>query len=155
MVNIHLRAASIQDLAILLEFEQNVIAAERPFNDAIKLTPTSYYDLNELIQDDKSNLLVVESKGDIIGSGYAQIRSSKISLKHEQHAYLGFMYVDSQHRGLGINKLIMDSLIQWSKAQGITDLYLDVYEGNDAAIRAYEKVGFSKSLVEMKLSLNN
>jgi GNAT superfamily N-acetyltransferase len=63
------------------------------------------------------------------------------------------MYVEPDYRGLGINKLIIDNLIDWSKQQGIFDLYLDVYDGNDTAIRAYEKVGFSKSLVEMKINL--
>ena len=37
--------------------------------------------------------------------------------------------------------------------QGVPDLYLDVYDGNDAAIRAYKKIGFSKSLIEMKINL--
>lgn len=63
------------------------------------------------------------------------------------------MYVEPEYRGLGINKLVMENLIEWSKEQGVLDFYLDVYDGNDAAIRAYEKVGFSKSLVEMKINL--
>ena len=91
--------------------------------------------------------------GQIIGTGYAKIRASKKSLKHTKHSYLGFMYVAPTHRGLGINKLIMDRLIDWSKKEGIHDFYLDVYAENDSAIKAYEKVGFVKSVVEMKINL--
>jgi GNAT superfamily N-acetyltransferase len=63
------------------------------------------------------------------------------------------MYVEPEYRGFGINKLIIENLIDWSKEQGVFDLYLDVYDGNHAAIRAYEKVGFIKSLVEMKINI--
>jgi len=151
--NLIIRKASSKDQLALLNLEQKVIEAERPFNNTIKLENAIYYDLNNLVTDDASHLMVVELKGQIIGSGYAQIRESKKSLKHTKHAYLGFMYVEPDYRGLGINKLIMEILIDWSKQQGIFDLYLDVYDGNDAAIRAYEKVGFVKSLVEMKINI--
>ena len=153
MKNLIIRKALSKDQSALLNLEQKVIEAERPFNNTIKSENAIYYDLNNLVADDASYLIVAELKGKIIGTGYAQIRESKKSLKHSKHAYLGFMYVEPDYRGLGINKLIIDNLIDWSKQQGIFDLYLDVYDGNDAAIRAYEKVGFSKSLVEMKINL--
>ena len=147
------RKAKLEDQAYLRILEQKVVEAERPFNDSIKLEGAIYYDLEQLINDDSSYLLVAEDNNRIIGTGYAQIRDSKKSLKHQKHSYLGFMFVEPDYRGLGINKLIMDNLMEWSKAQGILDFYLDVYDGNDAAIRAYEKVGFTKSLIEMKINL--
>ena len=49
----------------------------------------------------------------------------------------------------------MTRLINWSKTKGIVDFYLDVYDDNDAAIRAYGKAGFTKSLVEMKLNISD
>ena len=153
MEKFNLRKASPSDQPILLEFEQMVLAAERPFNSLIKLTGASYYDLTELLTSDNSHLLVAEVEGVIVGSGYAQIRTSKQSLTHDVHCYLGFMYVVPEFRRHGVNLRIVESLIQWSKSQGITDCYLDVYAENKAAIRAYQKGGFVKSMVEMKLSL--
>jgi len=154
MKNIQLRKAIFTDLEILLAFEQNVLEAERPFNSSIKPLDASYYDLKAMIDDEKTLLLVAENDNEIIGSGYAQIRPSKTSsLIHQVHSYLGFMYVDPEYRGLGINKMIIDKLIEWTKGKGIYDVYLDVYDDNEAAVRAYEKVGFTKSLVEMKLNL--
>jgi len=149
-----IRKALLTDHANLLLLEQAVVEAERPFNATIKSKDAIYYDLKNLLTDKASNLIVVELKSKIVGTGYAQIRTSKKSLKHVKHSYLGFMYVAPEYRGLGINKLIMENLIKWSKEQGISDLYLDVYHGNDSAIKAYEKVGFVKSLVEMKINLD-
>ena len=154
MKNLILRKATSKDQSNLLNLEQKVVEAERPFNHTIKPGIAIYYDLNNLLLGDTSQLIVAEFNGEIIGTGYAQIRESKKSLKHAKHSYLGFMYVASEYRGLGINKLIMDNLINWSKEQGIFDLYLDVYDENEAAIKAYEKVGFVKSLVEMKINLD-
>jgi ribosomal protein S18 acetylase RimI-like enzyme len=154
MKDLTIRKATIDDLAALLELEQGIIAAERPFNGTIKNSDCTYYNLNNFIFDDDAYLLVAVINNKIIASGYAQLRISRVSLKHDHHAYLGFMYVAEKYRGMGINKQLTDRLIKWSKGRGLTDFYLDVYIENVAAIRAYEKAGFSKSMLEMKLNLN-
>ena len=149
---LNFREANQNDLQQLLELEQCVITAERPFNSSIKSGRTRYYDLQSLISSSNTHLLVVEYSGRIIGTGYAQIRESKSSLDHDKHSYLGFMYVTPEHRGKGINQQIVDGLIVWSKRKGVDDVYLDVYSQNRQAIRAYEKSGFEPCLVEMKLA---
>ena len=147
------RKADINDLDALLLIEQKVVDAERPFNPSIKQKKAVYYDIKKLISDPLSLLIIAEDHNNIIVSGYAQIRQSSTSLEHNTHAYLGFMYVDPNYRGQGVNKAIMDRLLLWSKQQGISDCYLDVYALNAAAIRAYEKMGFASSKIEMKLAL--
>ena len=155
MKNVIIRRASREDLRALQKLEQQIISAERPFNDSIRPDNAVYYDLDNLLTDDVSVLMVADLAGQIIATGYAQIRESKSSLKHNKHAYLGFMFVAAEFRGLGINKLIIETLIDWSKKQGVVDIYLDVYDANHAAIRAYQKVGFAKSKIEMKLNITN
>ena len=152
MEDINFRKASMNDKPILLEFEQEVLQAERPYNSSIKLVDAYYYDMDDLLSSKKTHLLVAENKDRVVGSGYAQIRTSKQSLLHEAHCYLGFMYVVPEYRGRGGNKSILERLIQWSKNQGVSDCYLDVYSANEAAIRAYEKAGFVGSMIEMKLN---
>lgn len=148
-----LRLAQPDDLPILLEFEQGVIAEERPCNDSIRPTNVKYYDLDDLIANPESSLQVVEHAGRVVGCGYAKLRPSEPAFVHDKHAYLGFMYVEPGSRGQGVNRMIIESLISWGKDKGVNDFYLDVYVGNRAAIRAYEKVGFIPELIEMKLNL--
>ena len=148
-----IREAIAEDIEQLLALEQCVIEYERPFNPSLKPLNATYYDLPDLISDDDSYLLLVEDDGQIQGTGYAQIRQSKKSLVHSEHAYLGFMYVSPEYRGRGINQKIIDQLIAWSSAKGINDHYLEVYSQNESAIAAYRKAGFSPCLMEMKLSL--
>ena len=153
VLNLIIREANLDDISTLLELEQCVIEAEKPFNASIKTEKTHYYDLDDLITSKDSCLIVVEDSSDIIATGYAQIRESKVALNHEKHSYLGFMFVSPEHRGKAINQKVMNHLVEWSKGRGITDFYLDVYSQNESAIKAYQKAGFEPCLVEMKLCI--
>ena len=146
-----LRAATLDDIEALLVLEQGVIEAERPFNAAIKAEGATYYDLHTLINEPHHNVIVAELEGRIIASGYVSIRDSRACFSHTRHGYLGFMYVNPDYRGQGINKRIMDNLLSWAKDQGVEAFYLDVYAENQAAIKAYEKLGFKSSKIEMQL----
>jgi len=150
METITIRTATIKDLDTLLRFEQGVVKAERPFDVTIKDGHVNYYDIVHLIEAPHIEIVVAESGDEIIGCGYARIEDGRIYLKHKQHAYLGFMYVDPAHRGKGVNKLVIDALTKWAISQNMTELLLDVYDENTPAVRAYEKVGFAKHLVQMR-----
>lgn len=153
MPAINIRPASLADLGTLLAFEQDLIATERPFDPTLKNTPTNYYDIKSMINAADIQLLVAESGGEVIGCGYSRIETAKPYLQHVQHAYLGFMYVRPAHRGQGVNRMIIDALKQWSLTKGITELRLDVYYNNTAAIQAYEKSGFARHMTEMRMPL--
>ncbi|NSY33636.1 GNAT family N-acetyltransferase [Pseudoalteromonas sp. JC28] len=148
-----IRPATINDLTTLLGLEQQVIEAERPYNSTIKSQDAKYYDFEKLLTCSNTLVVVGEVSEQIVATGYVQIRASKQQLQHTQHGYLGFMYVAPEHRGKGLNQAIMEHLIAWCKTQNINDFYLDVYSSNAAAIRAYEKAGFTPCLLEMKLHL--
>lgn len=150
MEQIIIRKAALSDLDILLQFEQGVVEAERPFNPVLKESGVHYYNINELITADHIELLVALSGTEVIGCGYARIESAKPFLKYECYAYLGFMYVVPEHRGRGVNKAILQELTAWSKAKGITELRLDVYSENIIAVNAYEKAGFKKLHIQMR-----
>jgi RimJ/RimL family protein N-acetyltransferase len=151
---ITIRPATTADLPTLLRFEQGVISAERPMDPTIQEGPIHYYDLDKMLASSHIHLVVAETAdGTLIGSGYARIDPSRHYLKHTHHAYCGFMYVDPAFRGQGINQLIIDSLKTWAKSKNLTELRLDVYTTNDAAIRAYEKAGFSPYLINMRMGI--
>ena len=153
MSHITVRQARIEDLNTLYRFEQGIITAERPYNETLKSGHINYYDLKEMLYLPYVHVVVALDGDRIIGSGYARIESAKPYLQHESHSYLGFMYVEPEYRGKGINNLIIDALKQSSVSGNIFELRLHVYNDNDAAIRAYEKAGFEKHLLEMRIGL--
>lgn len=63
------------------------------------------------------------------------------------------MYVAPEHRGKGVNKRIIEALERWTASQGVTEMRLEVYTNNPSAIRAYEKCGYSRYLLDMQKSL--
>lgn len=149
-----IREATTADMDQLLALEQEVVAAERPFNPSIRDSGAHYYDLERLIADPGTHLLVGEVDGRVVATGYAELRASEPAFTHTRHAYLGFMCVAPGFRGRGINERIMRALIDWGRGRGIRNFYLDVYVANEAAIRAYEKCGFKGSTLAMKLDLD-
>ena len=155
MDDITIRKASMNDLIQLLVFEQDLIKTERPFDSTLKPDPINYYDLKSLLTSPLAEVVVAETDNKIIASGYARIDKSKPFLKHSHHAYLGFMYVVPEYRGQGINKRIVDALKDWAASQNITEFSLEVYYDNISAIKAYEKIGFSKYILEMRFNLDD
>jgi ribosomal protein S18 acetylase RimI-like enzyme len=149
-----IRKATIEDLPVLLQFEQGIITTERPFDSTLKPDPISYYDLEAFIASAEVQVLVAEIDGDIAGGGYARIkRNPDTYYDFEKYAYLGFMYVLPAHRGKGINQAIIEELKKWVAEQGLVEIRLEVYNDNTGAIKAYEKAGFEKRMIEMRIRL--
>lgn len=149
-----IRLAKIEELETLLEFEQGIVIAERPMNPTLKDGEIHYYDLAKLVESELSDVFVAELNGEIIASGYALEKKAKDYLKHEKYAHLGFMYVKPEHRGKGVNQLILDALLAWARERNLTEIRLEVYSENTSAIRAYEKAGFAPHLLEMRMEID-
>jgi GNAT superfamily N-acetyltransferase len=151
MNDIRIRRARPEDLEVLLGFEQELIKAERPMDPTIRKGKVCYYDLEEMLGASDVALMVAEAGGRVVGSGYARPKPARSYLDHEYYAYLGFMYTVPEFRGKGVNRKILTALREWSLDKGFRELRLTVYETNSQAIRAYEKAGFQKHIVEMRL----
>ncbi|MBP9108396.1 MAG: GNAT family N-acetyltransferase [Pyrinomonadaceae bacterium] len=152
MGEITVRVADTTDLPTLLSFEEDVIEAERPF-DVTLGDDIRYYDMDAMLTMPNVRLVVAVLDGEVIGSGYARIEEAKPYLKHDRHSYMGFMYTVPEHRGKGVNWKIIEALEEWSRSQGVTEMRLEVYVDNLAAIRAYEKVGFAGYGLKMRKGL--
>lgn len=152
MADITIRSARADDLPKLLEFEQGIILAERPYDETLKPDPISYYDVSAMISSSDAEVAVAERNGALIGSGYAQKRASRPYVSPAFHAYIGFLYVVPEARGQGINKQVLDHLFDWARANELPEIHLTVYPENASAIRAYEKTGFEPYILEMRMN---
>ena len=150
---LRIRQATLNDLEILLQFEQLLIDYERNLTSHIKDGRINYYDIESFIKKPDATVIVAETNGEIIGSGYALISSNKTYKTPDKYVYLGFMYVKEEHRGKGVNKRIMNELIEWGKKSGYHIFKLDVYSNNSSAINAYQKAGFKGEELNMILNL--
>ncbi|MDP5231474.1 MAG: GNAT family N-acetyltransferase [Cellulophaga sp.] len=151
MNNIIIREANSNDLSVLLQFEQGIIKAERPFDATLAADPISYYDIKKLLSDSSSKVVVAVIDDKIVGSGFGIILKAKDYLAHKKYVNLHFMFTEPEYRGRGINTLIINDLKEWAFALKIFEIRLTVYQDNSSAMKAYEKVGFKKHIIEMRL----
>jgi ribosomal protein S18 acetylase RimI-like enzyme len=154
MLDVVVRKATAEDLGTLNRFQQGVVDAERRFDSTIKEDPVQYYDIARMLTSDETHFVVAEVGSGVVGCGYARIEAAKHYVKHARQAYLGLMYVDPAYRGQSVVLSIIDALKQWALARGVLEARLEVYRDNAAAIKAYEKAGFSQFAIEMRLDLN-
>lgn len=153
MNEINIRSASLDDLPILYEFEQGIVEAERPFDPTIKSGQVNYYDIMAMILSKDTEVVAAIDGNELVGSGYLDIKKSKPFLKHEYFGYIGFMYVKHEYRGKGVGQKIIENLKSWAKSRNLNEIRLDVYDDNHRAVGAYEKAGFKKHLVEMRMEI--
>lgn len=149
-----IRQAQEDEISLLIEFEQGIVEAERSFDNTLKDGTVHYYDLLELIKSSEAEVLVAVKDDQLVGSGYAKLLDAKPYQKYEKYAYLGFMYVKPAYRGQGINKLILQKLINWAKNRNISEVRLQVYDENTIAKNAYQKIGFKPNLLEMRMVID-
>ncbi|MEM7185801.1 MAG: GNAT family N-acetyltransferase, partial [Bacteroidota bacterium] len=71
------RTASLDDLPVLLEFEQGLIDAERPMDPHIQSGNISYYSIEGFIRSNNSEVIVATLNDEIVASGYARILDDK------------------------------------------------------------------------------
>ena len=145
-----IRIATLDDLDILNDFLQKLIQVERPMDVSLEqVKHITYYDISEFIKSKNSKLFVATINDEIVGSGYGLIKQNKNYFTHKEYGYVGFMFVKENHRGKGISKLLLNEIFRWFKTKNIIETRLQVYQENPSAIKAYEKVGFKKNLIEM------
>ncbi len=153
MDNIKIREANESDLTVLIEFEQEIIKAERAFDNSLKEGEIHYYNFQNLIASPKVKVLVAEIEDEIVGSGYAEIKDAELYLKQREYAYLGLMYVKPKYRGKGINQQVLQSLKKWIIEKNVTEIRLIVYDANTLAKNAFQKEGFKAHVLEMRMGI--
>ena len=154
MTQITTRAATIDDVPILRQFEQGIVAAERPFDPTLRDGELQYHDIPRIIASSDAELIVALADGTIVGCGYGQIRDAETYLRHSKFCYVGLVFVLPEFRGMGVNKMILEALKAWSRKQNIFEMRLEVYDNNVRARRAYIKEGFVPHMLVMRTDLS-
>ncbi len=149
-MKLKIREATLNDLDVLLNFEQQLINVERPMDSSLEQKKRiNYFDIPEFITSDTAELYVAIVDNEIIGCGYGLINQNKSKFTQKKHGYIGFIFVKEEYRGKGVNKYIFEAIFDWFKTRGIIEVRLSVYEQNLRAIKAYQKLGFETNLVQM------
>jgi len=146
------RLASHEDLpSIVRMLAEDELGSERErFEDPL---PDAYYKAFEQIaQDSHHELIVAEMDGDVVGTLHLIFLPS-ISFQGGLRAQVESVRVDGKLRGQGIGSEMMKWAVERAKGQNAHLVQLTTHRSRENAHRFYERLGFSKSHVGMKLSL--
>ena len=119
---------------------------------AIKYTEK---ELEALLADENFPIFVAEAENQVLGYCFCQIRDYRGStvLTDRKEIYIDDLCVEEALRGRGIAKALYGHVTDWAKETGCTYITLNVWQGNDNAMRFYEKMGMQRRSITMETKL--
>ena len=154
-----IRRAEQRDVpGILYLLEQVDMVHHRIRPDLFKGPAVKYgpKELSDLLSDDESPVFVcVNALDQVLGHCFCCMQ------RHEAHAiltdvktlYIDDLCVDEAFRGRHIGKALYDFVIEYAKAHGCYNVTLNVWAGNDDALRFYQRQGMKPQKFGMEIIL--
>ena len=120
--------------------------------NAIKYTPAQ---LEELLMDETSPIFIYDLEGFVAGYCFCQIRTYEGStvLTDRKELYIDDLCVDENRRGQHIGSALYDYAVAYAKEIGCAFLTLNVWCGNEGAMRFYENAGLKPRNITMEKKL--
>ncbi len=119
---------------------------------AIKYTQQ---ELEALLHDARSPIFIAEEDGAVRGYCFCQIRSFRDStvLTDRTEIYIDDLCVEEGCRGQGIARALYRHVRAWARDLGCGFITLNVWCGNDGAMKFYEKMGMTSRSITMEEKL--
>ena len=152
-----IRLATTNDIPRLLELlhQVNMVHYERR-PDIFKPHTTKYNaeQLQDLLTQPDKAIFVYEDES-VQGYAFVQMEDvhDDILLQDMRTLYIDDICVDEQARGKHVGKQLFDHVRAYAEKLGCGAITLNVWEGNDAAMAFYRKLGMSvrKTCMEMMI----
>ena len=111
--------------------------------------------LEALLPDENKPIFVADDGGFVAGYCFCQIRQYHGStvLTDRKELYIDDLCVDENRRGQHIGSALYDHTVAYAKDIGCTFLTLNVWCGNDGAMKFYENAGLTPRSIMMETKL--
>ena len=121
-------------------------------DQAIKYTPEQ---LEELLRDETKPIFIYDLDGSVAGYCFCQIKSYENStvLTDRKELYIHDLCVDENRRGQHIGSALYDYAVAFAKEIGCDFLTLNVWCGNEGAMKFYEAMGMTPRNIHMETKL--
>lgn len=119
---------------------------------AIKYTEKN---LEELLRDETKPIFVAVEGENVLGYCFCVIEDSRGStvLTDRVEIYIDDLCVEETCRGQGVAKALYEHTCAWAKDLGCAFVTLNVWCGNDGAMKFYEKMGLTPRKIFMEVKL--
>ena len=152
-----IRFAQEKDIPALIDLLQQVGQVHHDIRPDIFQPACQKYDeaaLAELLQDESRPIFVAEDTR-VLGYCFCVLRSfeGESVMTDRCELYIDDLCVDENCRGRGIAKALLAYVTDYAKSVGCTFVTLNVWNGNDNAMKFYEKAGMTPRSVTMEMKL--
>ena len=150
--NLQFRLATRGDLPAIVHMlaEDDLGAQRERFKTPL---PQAYYEAFEAIEVNPNHeLIVAEAEGEVIGTLHLMFLPS-ISYQGGMRAQVESVRVAGSLRGQGIGAEMMTWTLERARQRGCHLMQLTSHKSREDAHRFYERLGFTKSHIGMKINL--
>ena len=152
------RKACKNDIGSIIELLHQVDMVhhvKRP--DLFKPNTTKYneQELEELLSDDSKPIFVYDDGGVVLGHAFClitEVRNHQL-LQDIKTLYIDDICVDEKARGRHIGKALYEYVRDYARSIGCYNVTLNVWEGNDPALRFYQNMGMQVQKTGMETIL--
>ena len=153
-----IRIAKKEDIPGILELLRQVGQVHHDIRPDIFPAGTLKYDaaaLEALLQDESRPIFIADADCQVAGYCFCVhkvIENTALSVGR-QELYIDDLCVDENRRRMGIAKALYDHTLAYAKRSGCNTVTLNVWCGNDGAMRFYENMGMRPRNIMMEIPL--
>ena len=154
-----IRKAKEKDIPRILELLSQVLEIHASIRPDIFIPGTTKYTNEELVGIPRSEntpvYVAVDENDETIGYAFCVLKQQPFSNNMVQFSsfFIDDLCVDEKYRGKKIGETLFQYVKQEAKRLGCYEITLNVWEGNDAAKRFYEKMKMKVKESQMELIL--
>ena len=154
----NIRFASAGDIPGMIALLQQVGQVHHEIRPDLFRAGAQKYDeaaLAALLKDPTRPILIAEQDGNVAGYAFCvfqKVQNDNV-LCDRKVLYIDDLCVDEAHRGRGIASALYDRVCAFARESGCQAVTLNVWCGNDSAMRFYEKCGMKPQKIGMETIL--
>ena len=153
-----IRFACDRDIPGMIDLLQQVGEVHHRIRPDLFRAGAQKYDeaaLNALLTDPNRPILAAEIEGKLVGYAFCilQITENDPVLCDRKVLYIDDLCVEETLRGQGIARALYERVLEYAREIGCNAVTLNVWCGNDGAMRFYEKSGLKPQKVGMEIIL--
>ena len=152
-----IRKAITKDIPQIIALLHQVNMVHHTIRPDLFKPHTTKYDERELesLLSDSSKPIFVFDNGAVVGYAFYQITEVRDNLLLEdiKTLYIDDICVDEHARGQHVGKALYEHVCDYARSIGCNNITLNVWEGNDAALRFYRNMGMKVQKTTMEVVL--
>ena len=155
----NVRRAEEKDVERVLALLSQVLEIHAKLRPDIFISGTTKYSREELIQifndDDRPVYVATDDADAVVGYAFCKFESqpSSVNMVPFESVYIDDLCVDARFRRQGVANLLFEHVKNVAAARGCYEITLNVWEGNDAALAFYQRMGFRPQKTYMEFIL--